>query len=220
VDTLIDNSAIFPQLPSSLFAHKTNNRTAPARPQLWPSPQWLVLLILLLAGATLPSSAQQRPTESQVKAAYLFNFGKFVTWPDKPATNSDSLEICVLGQDPFGATLDATVEGESIDGKKITVKRLSKLQDGPECRILFVSSSEQKRLRPILAIAQEFGMLTVSGIPGFVQQGGIIQFITQQDRIRFAVNLVAAGKAHLILSSQLLKVASQVVDASAPPNQP
>lgn len=180
----------------------------------------LLLVFLLLPGASFPSSAQDRPTESQVKAAYLFNFGKFVTWPDKPAASSDSLEICVLGQDPFGATLDATVEGESIDGKKITVKRLSKIQDGPECRILFVSPSEQKRLRPILAIAQEFGMLTVSGIPGFVQQGGIIQFITQQDRIRFAVNLVAAGKSHLILSSQLLKVASQVVDAPAQPNQP
>jgi YfiR/HmsC-like len=177
----------------------------------------LLCLLVLLFSAALPLAAQERPTESQVKAAYLFNFGKFVTWQASQVPGP--LEICVLGKDPFGTVLEATVAGESIDGRKITVKRLSKVQAGPECRILYVSTSEQSRLRTILAAAQHFGMLTVSDIPHFAAQGGIIEFVTQEDRIRFEVNLGAAEQSHLVLSSQLLKVASKVLDDTAE-NQP
>jgi YfiR/HmsC-like len=177
----------------------------------------LVALAAILSVVCAP--AQQRPTESQVKAAYLYNFGKFVTWQaDQPAT--DSLVICVLGKDPFGAVLDATVAGENINGKPITVTRLARLQDAAPCRILFISSSEQKRLRPILAAVQRLGMLTVSDIPSFAQQGGIIEFVNQEDKIRFEVNLDAAAEAHLVLSSQLLKVASKVIDNDTPQPQP
>ena len=165
-------------------------------------------------------SAQQHPTESQVKAAYLYNFGKFVTWQPGQAGNSGSLEICLLGKDPFGPMLDATVAGESIDGRKIAVKRIGKVQDAPECRILFVGLSEGSRLGSILTAAQRFGMLTVSDIPNFAEQGGIIEFVSQQDRIRFEVNRAAAEQSHLVLSSQLLKVASKVIDKKLPGSQP
>ncbi len=185
-----------------------------------PSKARLVILALILSFTPALAPAQQHPTESQVKAAYLYNFGKFVTWQVDRIAVSDSIEMCVLGKDPFGSILDSTVAGESIDGRKITVKRMSRVQDAAQCRILFVSSSEENRLRSILADAQRLGMLTVSDIPHFAEQGGIIEFVTQQDKIRFEVNRGAAEQSHLVLSSQLLKVASKVIDKSTPQGQP
>jgi hypothetical protein len=116
-----------------------------ARLQLVRAAGFLVLLFL----SSIPAAAQKAsPTESQVKAAYLYNFGKFVRWEGDRPVNPDSLEICVLGKDPFGAVLDATVEGESIAGKKITVRRLSTVQESARCSILFVGTSEESRLAP------------------------------------------------------------------------
>lgn len=145
-------------------------------------------------------------------AAYLYNFGKFVTWQGVRIPGPGPLEICVLGKDPFGAVLDTIVAGESIDARKIAVRRLSKIQEADQCSILFVSSSEEDRLVPILAEAQRSGMLTVSDIPHFAERGGIIGFVMRQDRIRFEVNRGTAEQSHLILSSELLKVASKVIN--------
>ena len=159
------------------------------------------------------SLAQQvHPTESQVKTAYLFNFGKFVQWPLDHGPSGDAFELCVLGQDPFGPVLDATVAGESINVRKITVKRISKMSEGTSCNILYISVSEAGRLGPILQAARHSGTLTVSDIPHFVEHGGIVGFVKQQDRIRFEVNRGAAEDSHLTLSSELLKVALRVVN--------
>jgi YfiR/HmsC-like len=179
-----------------------------------------LLLSSLLCFSALQGFGQQRPTEAQVKAAYLYNFGKFVTWPPDQTDNSDSLAICILGKDPFGAVLDTTVAGENINGKKITVKRLAKLQDGGPCQILYISISEQVRVRQILPMARRAGMLTVSDIPSFAQLGGIIGFVTLEDKIRFEVNRDAAERSGLALSSQLLKVASRVIGQTPGADEP
>src|SRR5580704_8473557 len=93
-------------------------------------------------------SQQQKPNEYQVKAAYLYNFGRFVQWPAKGARNNESaFTICILGQDPFGPVLDSTLAGEAIDAKPVVTRRLSKPQEAADCRILFINSTEQKRLR-------------------------------------------------------------------------
>ncbi len=172
---------------------------------------FLILLPLLFLLSSISSVAQQaHPTESQVKAAYLYNFGKFVRWQNPRTTSLDSLEICVLGKDPFGAVLDSTVGGESIDGRNITARRIAKVQDAASCSVLFVSASEEGRLRSVLASAQPLSVLTVSDVPHFAEKGGMIGFVKQEDRIRFEVNRKAAQEAHLILSSELLKVAVKV----------
>jgi len=153
-------------------------------------------------------AAPPRPTEYQVKAAYLYNFGKFVRWP--AAGKNNSFAICILGRDPFGAILDETLAGESIDGQKVTAMRLARVQDAPTCRILFISSSESGRLSEILAALGKAGVLTVSDMPQFTQRGGMIQFVLEGDRVRFEVNLAAAQRSGLKLSSELLKVATAV----------
>jgi hypothetical protein len=176
----------------------------------------LVLLLMglsaafSLAGDAVPESQPERPTEFQVKAAYVYNFGKFVRWPAKSPSNVNSFDICVLGKDPFGRVLDATVSGETIDGKKVSVNRVSRDQIS-HCRVLFVGDSEQNRLVAILAAARTSGVLTVSDMPRFAERGGMIGFVNQQDRIRFEVNRTAVEGAGLMLSSELLKVATRVI---------
>jgi len=165
---------------------------------------------LIVLFATFAVGQNARSTESQVKAAYLYNFGKFVTWTDR-AGNSDTFQICVLGKDPFGRVLDSTVKGESIDQKTVRVARISRVQEAAPCNILFISASEQGHLSAILADAQRMEVLTVSDMPHFAERGGTIGLVNHQDRIRFEVNRNMAEKSHLVLSSELLKVAVRVI---------
>jgi translation elongation factor EF-Tu-like GTPase len=116
----------------------------------------------------------------------------------------------VLGQDPFGTTFDRTIAGESVKGMKVVIKRVAKPHDALSCRILFISSSEESRLKEIVATLDNASVLTVSDIPQFSRHGGMIQFVVEANKVRFEVNLTIAERAGLILSSQLLKVAISV----------
>jgi hypothetical protein len=169
------------------------------------------LLALCVLSLTTRSEAQQtRPTESQVKAAYLFNFGKFVHWPAL-ANSVDSLQICVLGKNSFGTVLDATVKGETISGKPVTTRNIPSMHEADGCHLLFVSMSEETRLSTILASAKRLPVLTVSDLPRFAERGGMIGLVNQEDRIRFEVNIAPIEDAGLTVSSELLKVALRVI---------
>jgi hypothetical protein len=176
----------------------------------------LCFFVALLLTVEFSPAQKLHPTESQVKAAYLYNFGKFVAWQADRAAIADSFEICVLGKDPFGAVLDATVSGESIGGRKITIERPSGTEQAAGCSVLFVSLSEESQLTPILAAAQKMSLLTVSDMPHFAERGGIIGLVAQQGKIRFEVNRSAAERSHLMLSSELLKVATKVIEKPIP----
>jgi len=171
---------------------------------------------VLLAGGIL-FAQQPKPSEYQVKAAYLYNFGKFVKWPaNVPADKGDSFNVCVLGKDPFGPTLDSALAGEALDGKPVEIRRISRPQDAGDCRVLFISSTEGNHLKEILTALDQSGVLTVSDLPGFTRRGGMIEFVLEGDRIRFEINLANAESARLILSSELLKVAASVKRSSRP----
>jgi hypothetical protein len=169
-----------------------------------------VAVACAVIAAPILYAQQSNPTEYEVKAAYLYNFGKFVEWPAKARAAEDSFTICVLGQDPFGTTFDTTIAGESINGKKVVIKRVAKPQEALGCRILFISSSEESRLKEIVATLDKASVLTVSDIPQFTLHGGMIQFVVEANKVRFEVNLTIAQRSGLILSSQLLKVAISV----------
>jgi hypothetical protein len=171
-------------------------------------------VVVAIACALLPSllhGQQSKPSEYQVKAVYLFNFGRFVDWSASLTTaKSDSFAVCVIGQDPFGRTLDSTLAGELIDQKKVVAKRISRPQEAATCQVLFISLSEDARLKDILPLLDKLSVLTVSDIPRFSERGGMIQFVLEKDKIRFEVNLTNAERAGLSLSSELLKVAMAV----------
>jgi hypothetical protein len=118
-----------------------------------------------------------------------------------------SFNICVLGRDPFDSTFQTTIAGGTIKGKNVLVKRIPRAQDGAGCQILFISSSEEARLKDILDVLDKMSVLTVSDMPQFTRRGGMIQFVTEANRVRFEVNLTSAERTGLTLSSQLLKVA-------------
>lgn len=179
-------------------------------PRVWQYPTAIIAILAFLC-VSVSHAQQSRPNEYEVKAAYLFNFGRFVKWPTTTAPDkSGSFAVCVLGQDPFGTILDSTLAGEALDGKRVTTRRISKPQDAAACRILFISSAEKNHLKEILSALDEDGVLTVSDMPDFSQRGGMIEFVMDGDRVRFEINLANAENARLTLSSELLKVAVAV----------
>jgi hypothetical protein len=166
------------------------------------------VLWLLFASSVF---GQDKPSEYQVKAAYLYNFGRFVDWPAEVTTaTTGSFTICVLGEDPFGQALDATLAGETRGNQKVAARRISNPQEAVDCQILFISSSEAKRLNKIIEALGNRAVLTVSDIPQFSQHRGMIELVLEGNRIRFEVNLTATQSAGLTLSSELLKVATAV----------
>jgi hypothetical protein len=178
--------------------------------RVWQCPS-AVIVILALMHIPILQAQQPKVSEYQVKATYLYNFGRFVQWPpNATAAKGDSFSICVLGQDPFGPTLDSTLAGETLDGKPLAAKRISTPRDAGECRILFISSAEENHLKEILVALDELGILTVSDMPAFSRRGGMIQFVLEGDKVRFEINLAKAESARLTLSSELLKVATTV----------
>jgi YfiR/HmsC-like len=168
------------------------------------------VLLWILALVPCLQAQKSKPTDYQVKAVYLINFARFVEWPDKLGMQQDSFTICVFGLDPFGRTLDTALVGEKIAGRSAVAKRISTPRDSFDCRILFVSSTEAGSLNQMVEAANKQGVLTVSDMPHFVNRGGMIQFVTDDKRVRFEVNLTAAQRAGLTLSSELLKVATVV----------
>jgi hypothetical protein len=178
--------------------------------RVWQCPTAVIVMLALLH-LTVLQAQQPKVSEYKVKAIYLYNFGRFVQWPpNATAAKGDSFSICVLGQDPFGPSLDTTLAGETLDGKPLAVKRISTPRDAGECRILFISATEQNHLKDILAALDESSILTVSDMPAFSRRGGMIQFVLEGDKVRFEINLTKAETAKLTLSSELLKVATTV----------
>ena len=154
-------------------------------------------------------TAQAAPTpEYRLKAVFLFNFAQFVEWPASafPAPGSP-LVIGILGDDPFGTYLDETVRGETVNDRPLTVQRYHRVEEIGACHILFVSRPEQKHLDRILDSLKNRSVLTVSDAEGFASHGGMIGFVTEENRIRLLVNLAAARAANLTISSKLLRPA-------------
>jgi len=178
---------------------------------------WLFKLSSAIAAAfallacTSFGFAGEQATAYQVEAVYLYNFTKFVQWPARAMpVKSAPFAICILGADPFGPVLDAALGGESIQGAQIVARRIAQPQDAAGCRIVFVSSSEEHRLKEILAALSGTGVLTVSDISDFTKRGGMIQFVQTDGKVRFEVNVKNATDAGLVLSADLIEVALAV----------
>jgi hypothetical protein len=168
---------------------------------------WLMLAILLSSGGVNLSAQPSTSKEYQIKAAFLFNFAQFIQWPDTVLTNAD-MPFCidVFGDDPFGAALQETVQGETINGHKITVKHVQHIADLKNCQVIFICKSEKSRVKEILSGLNSGAVLTVSEIDGFTQSGGDINFYLEGNKVRFEINPAAAQHDGLKVSSQLLSL--------------
>ncbi len=175
-----------------------------------------VAILLIGIGLALPLvEARSQAPEYQVKAAFLYNFAKFVEWPAEALSEDPSFVIGILGEDPFGRLIDEAVAGKTVRDKPIIVKRFSKIEDTGSAHILFISDSEVGNVSRIVKQMSRAPVLTVSDINRFAERGGMVQLETEQSRVRFAINVAAVERAGLKPSSQLLKLARIVPEGDA-----
>jgi len=168
---------------------------------------WAMLLASLCGIAwTAPP-----PTEYQVKAAYLFNFGQFVEWPvaawDSPQA---PFAICIVGEDPFGSTIDEVVRGESIKGHQLVIRRFTASDAISGCNILFMGRSEASNVERILDSLRGHSILTVTDSAGTESRDAVIVLVTENNRVRMRINVAAARANNLVISSKLLRPAEVV----------
>ncbi len=155
----------------------------------------LVAAVLLIR----PPSLAAEDLEYQVKAAFLFNFLKFVEWP---AAGDGPWVIGILGRDPFGGALDRTVQGKMVNGRAVEVRRYARPNDVKDCHVLFISRGDFEHM----GAPMQPGLLTVGESPGFLKAGGAINFYLEDNRVHFEIRPEVARFSGLHVSAQLLKL--------------
>lgn len=162
-------------------------------------------MLLVLNGSRAQDS---QPSEYQLKAAFLFNFAKFVEWPPQAfASDTSPIVVGVLGRNPFGADLESTVQDKAINNRPITIKEFRSPTEATNCHILFISTSEEEHLPEILKQLHGTSVLTVSESPNFIESGGMINFVRVGNLIKFQISDETAKRAGLKIRAKLLSLA-------------
>lgn len=172
---------------------------------------------LTAAGCVLVSAAAtvgaQRSLEPDVKAAFLYNFTRYVEWPAESRKPSEPFRLCVVADSVITNAVKRTIEGESVNGRPLVMTAPRSVQDAHRCQILFVGRSEYRRASRLLAAVRGEPVLTVGDAARFTEQGGMIEFLLQDNRVRFDVNLRSAQRSKLRVSSDLLRIARKVLES-------
>lgn len=177
------------------------------RPRTWKVRALLAFALIPFVG--ILQAAQESPSEYQLKAAFVYNFAKFIDWPPKVyAAPQSPFSICILGTDPFGAVIDDALRGKTVEDHPVIVQRIKEVAAARRCQIVFVSASERRRLPDILASLKGANVLVVGDSDGFAAAGGAIELTLQDNRVRFTINPGAADDAGLRISSKLLALAT------------
>lgn len=198
--------------PAVFGKSRTTDSRAPAGALVWKRLISFCILGFIFAAvwckAPMPAQSQEQ-LEYRVKAAFLLNFSKFVEWPARTPAVESPVSICILGYDPFGATVDRLVEGESVGSRRIVVQRVrTPLPEPTDCDVVFVSQREKEVEKVLAAFGQ--GVLTVGEGDEFLREGGMIALVIDNRRVRFDINQTAVRNASLKLSARLLSVARSV----------
>jgi YfiR/HmsC-like len=170
----------------------------------------LIFAVLLAAGicGAAPAPAIN---EYDVKAAFLLSFVRYVAWPPEVFRDlTDPLVICVLGRDPFGRILDDMTAGKAIEGRSLVVRRITDAKNAVGCRVLFVASADRKLAFALPDASLESGILTVGETGNQVASGMVLNFTLEEGKVRFTVNMEAADRERVRLSSRLLALATSV----------
>jgi hypothetical protein len=168
--------------------------------------------------------------EYQIKAAFLYNFIQFVDWPEEKSADSNKpITIGIIGKDPFGNAFDP-VEDKDAKTRKVLIKRFKtfeelkkagekdkslldrEIESMRKCHLLFICSSEEKSVGEITNLVKDHSVLTVGDMKGFLEAGGVTNFIVEEQKVRFEINVTTAKQAKLQIRSQLLRLAKRVVE--------
>jgi hypothetical protein len=193
----------------------------------------LIVLASVLFMAAIAPRAQAdsaASTEYQVKAAFLYNFVKFVDWPSEKTTDgNEPVIIGIIGKDPFGRSFEP-IMSKPVKGGKVVIKRfigLEELEKSRErdesgrhpqidsirkCHLLFICPSEKKKLKETISLVEDHNVLTVADTKGFLESGGIINFIIEKKKVGFEISIATAKRAELKIRSQLLRLAKRIVE--------
>ena len=177
--------------------------------------RWLRTLALAMLASTLGvgAHAQQGLSEAEVKAAFVYNFARLVDWPQSVFANRDApLLICLLGRDPVDNALPS-LEKKRVKDRRIEVRAIGSVDEGLACHVLYLGASEARRLTPTLHSLASRPVLTISDIEGFIDLGGAIGLVYDDNRLQFEVNRQTLMQAQLTASSNLLKLARNLIDA-------
>jgi hypothetical protein len=166
-----------------------------------------ILLCSLLCAALTAVVQAQSATEDQIKAAYVLNFARFVDWPPEALSGESGFNFCVLGRSRAADELDADLQGKSINGRPSAFRYLKNGEDSRNCQVIFVAGNAAKQAQKLLENQRGRPALLVGEFPGFAQAGGVMDFVVENGKVGFEVNLAAAEEAHLKLSSKLLSLA-------------
>jgi len=179
-----------------------------------PGPRWAIGVLLLLCAMGVRSVGAQDggSGEYQIKAAFLFHFGEFVEWPAETFKDVNSpITYCTIGEDPFRGALDESLRAKAIGGHRARIQHLKNLDGVANCQVLFIGAAESKRDNSIVAKGKGNGVLTVGESQGFAEDGGMIEFCREGNKIRFEINLGAVSAAKLKMSARLLALAKTVI---------
>ncbi|OPY14564.1 MAG: hypothetical protein A4E66_00367 [Syntrophus sp. PtaB.Bin001] len=166
----------------------------------------LIFVYAILSGRTVSTALSAQANEYQVKSAFVYNFFKFVSWPQEALPNQEAeLTLCVMGSDPLGNTLES-LNGKEVKGRKLKVKKIRKKEEADSCQALYICRSEQARAEKILK-GIKGPVLTIGDMKQFASSGGVINLVIVNKRVSFEINTDAAAQAGIQISSQLLKLA-------------
>jgi hypothetical protein len=192
----------------------------------------IVLALVIVTGMISPKVLADSATseEYQVKAAFLYNFIKFIDWPrEKMADGNEVITIGIIGKDPFGKAF-RPIENKQVKGRDVIIKRFKGLKEPEDskeknksaphqqieelkkCHLLFICRSEKQKLKEILNIVKDHHVLTVADTEGFLEAGNIIEFVMVERKVRFEINMVAGKQAKLKIRSQLLRLAEKIIE--------
>jgi hypothetical protein len=172
-------------------------------------PAWIKAVLLFSLIFAIGFRCHAQPTEYQIKAAFIYNFARFVEWPAQAFADTNSpMIIGVLGENVFGDSLEQAINGKAIKGHPLQFKAFNSAEEATRCQVLFISTSEKNHLSKILARLQGTSVLTVSETDNFINDGGMINLVIVNDKVRFQINNDAAKKAGVIISSKLLRLAA------------
>jgi YfiR/HmsC-like len=173
-------------------------------PRVWLAGALLMALPLVALGSR--AGAEGQAGEYELKAAFLYNFAKFVEWP---SDGGGSICLGIVGPDPFGPTLERLLAGKTVHERPLAIRRFASADAVEPCHLLFVSAAAAATYPA--AIWTRTGVLAVGEGDAFLATGGVIAFTKEGNKLRFTINAGAADRAQLKLSSQLLKLAVRVV---------
>jgi len=204
------------QDPILMNQNHTTRRVAQQRPRARTIPErkifrllLLLFLFLMLSGLKAIPIEAAASDPSEVKAAFVYNFIKFVSWPSETwPPDASGIALCVMGNDPLGSALHS-LSGKTANGKMLTVKRVTRREETSDCQILYICRSEAKEMREILR-REKTGVLTIGDMKHFASSGGIINFVLTDNRVSFEINTDAATAGGIRISSQLLRLATIV----------